>query len=123
MRKEMTLPEIKLWQALRGKKLGVKFRRQYPIGPYVADFFCNEKKLVIEVDGQVHGMGEKPESDAARDNYMKEQGYTVLRFAAETILSDFEAVIIAIAAQVDGPLHQPSPRLRPVPLPASGEDI
>ena len=66
LRREMTPPEVYLWQHLRAQTV-VRIRRQHPIGPYILDFFCSKAKLAIEVDGIVHDMGDNPERDVARD--------------------------------------------------------
>ena len=69
--------EYRLWQALRNRATGFKFRRQHPIGPYVADFACPEAKLVIEIDGPWHE--ERVEQDAQRTEHLKTFGYEVMR--------------------------------------------
>jgi very-short-patch-repair endonuclease len=68
LRRNMTAPEALLRQMLRRSPAGIKFRRQYAIGPYIADFYCPAAKLVIEVDGQIHDFEQQAEHDAARDN-------------------------------------------------------
>ncbi|MDV3455564.1 DUF559 domain-containing protein [Sphingomonas sp. HF-S4] len=70
LRREMTLPEVLLWQRLRGAKVGVKFRRQHPIGPCVADFYCASARLVVEIDGEIHA--DRVDDDQARDQFMQE---------------------------------------------------
>jgi very-short-patch-repair endonuclease len=74
LRREMSLPEAMLWKRLRRGSIGAKFRRQHPIGPYVADFCCLEARLVVEVDGEVHGADIRQQRDAARDDFMVEKG-------------------------------------------------
>ncbi len=71
--------EYRLWQKLRNRSVGFKFRRQHPIGPYVADFACPEAKLVIEIDGPWHE--HRARQDAARTEHLKAFGYDVVRFA------------------------------------------
>ena len=78
LRKSLTPQELKLWFYLKEKKLGVKFRRQHGIGPYITDFYCKEKNLVIELDGSSHA--DEKEYDNERDGYMKTMGIKVLRF-------------------------------------------
>jgi very-short-patch-repair endonuclease len=119
LRKDMSLPEVLLWQELRGAKIGVKFRRQHPVGPYVADFYCAATKLIIEIDGEDHNRGDRPLRDVARDSKLTQLGYRVLRIAALDVLKDLEAVVQTISAETAGPLHRASA----VPLPASGEDL
>ncbi|MGK6355969.1 endonuclease domain-containing protein [Sphingomonas sp. DT-207] len=67
LRREMSLPEVLLWQQLRKRPGGLRFRRQHPAGAYSLDFFCPRYKLAIEVDGEAHERGDQPERDAARD--------------------------------------------------------
>src|SRR3954469_12247569 len=79
MRREAPLAEQKLWQHLRGRRLGgFKFRRQDPVPPFVADFVCAERMLVVEVDGESHE--EQPDYDARRSRRLEREGFTVLRF-------------------------------------------
>jgi very-short-patch-repair endonuclease len=115
----MSLPEVLLWQVLRGNRLGVKFRRQHPVGGYVADFYCSSLRLIVEVDGEAHNLGNRPERDASRDAFLNGNGYKVLRVAASEILKDVDAVVAAIAALVDSPLHHPSDG----PPPRAGEEL
>lgn len=119
LRREMSLPEVVLWEQLRAGKQGMKFRRQHPIGPYIADFYCSAAKLVLEIDGEAHNRGDRPERDIVRDAAMRKAGYEVLRIAAADVLKDIEAVILTIRAAAESPLHRAST----VPLPASGEDL
>jgi very-short-patch-repair endonuclease len=84
----MTLPEGMLWKRLRGKQAGVKFRNQHPIGSYVVDFYCSSARLVVEVDGMAHDNAERVDRDQARDLFLTEQGYDVLRLAAADVLRD-----------------------------------
>ena len=67
LRREMSLPEVLLWRLLRGKPMGVKFRKQHPVGEFSLDFYCAEKRLGIEIDGIAHDMGDNPERDIVRD--------------------------------------------------------
>ena len=70
-------PEVLLWQRLKGGQSGVKFRKQHPIGDYVADFYCAATRTVIEVDGEAHNRGDRPRRDIDRDRFLKENGYRV----------------------------------------------
>lgn len=79
LRRNETDYEYRLWQALRNRSIGFKFRRQHPIGPYVADFACPEAKLVIEIDGPWHE--HRVEQDTRRTEHLKAFGYEVVRFA------------------------------------------
>ena len=92
LRKHLTAAENKLWQLIRKRQvLGFKFRKQAPIGPYIADFVCFEKKLVIEVDGGQH-KDHKP-YDEKRTTWLKSQGFEAVRFWNNDVLQDPEAVI------------------------------
>ncbi|PZU61184.1 MAG: hypothetical protein DI547_01840 [Sphingobium sp.] len=118
LRRDMSLPEVLLWQCLRGQATGLKFRRQHPVGPYIADFYCSSLRLVIEIDGAAHDMGGNPQRDLRRDGFMEENGYKVLRLAASEILKDAGKVAEAIGALGASPLHQPPAG----PPPRAGED-
>jgi len=121
LRSQMSLPEVLLWRALRARPNGLKFRRQHPAGPYVLDFFCATRRLAIEVDGEAHNRGDRPERDRDRDAWLASQDVTVLRVSAATIMTDIDAVIRHITATVSPvvtPLHQPAAG----PPPLAGED-
>jgi very-short-patch-repair endonuclease len=92
LRSNMTEPEKKLWQILRDKQMGVKFRRQHGIGHYIADFYCPELKLVIEVDGESHGLAEAQAYDGIRHNFMDSLGITTLRFTNDEVMNNIEGV-------------------------------
>jgi len=117
LRRQMTLPEVLLWERLRGSKTGAKFRRQHPIGIYVADFYCASTRLVVEIDGIAHDMGTNPARDEARDHFLAQGGYTVLRIPAVDVLKDLDRVVEMIAQTVS-PLHRPADG----PPPRAGED-
>jgi len=95
-RRSPTLPEGILWQQLRKRPEGLKFRRQHPLGPYVADFYCAAAKLVVEIDGESHRMGDRPEIDARRDAWLRQQGLSVVRLAATDVLKDLESAVTVI---------------------------
>jgi very-short-patch-repair endonuclease len=88
LRREMTLPEVLLWRELKGKPCGVKFRKQFPVLGFVADFACVAARLLIEIDGIAHDMGERPQRDVLRDAILKEDGWRVLRIAAKRVLAE-----------------------------------
>ncbi len=90
LRAEMSLPEVLLWQHLRKQPLGVKFRRQHPVGDYVVDFYSPAAKLGIEIDGIAHEMGDCPERDLARDAWLNQQGIEILRIPAKDLLKSVE---------------------------------
>ncbi|HEY0621754.1 endonuclease domain-containing protein [Sphingomonas sp.] len=120
LRREMSYPEVLLWQRLRGGKTGARFRKGHPIGPYVADFYCAAVRLVVEVDGFSHEVGDRPKRDSARTAFLEENGYRVLRIQASEILQDADAVATSIASLVAPPLHHPAPPDGPPPR--AGED-
>lgn len=94
LRNNMTTAEQKLWKQIKNRKLfGVKFRRQYSIGPYIVDFFATQHKLAIEVDGAIHLNRESIEYDAFRDEYLKSMGIRVLRFSNEKIEQDIDRTL------------------------------
>jgi very-short-patch-repair endonuclease len=117
LRQRMTDAERLLWRHLRNRALGGwKFRRQYPVGPYIVDFVCLEKIVVIEVDGGQHADNEA--LDLQRSAYLNQMGYRVLRFWNNEVLQETEAVLEAIfAILADTNQNSPSPR----PSPPSGE--
>ena len=93
LRKNQTETEDKLWFELRNSKLGVKFKRQNSIGGYIADFYCQKYKLIVELDGEIHNKKENQEYDAIRDKYFKELDYRVLRFQNNEVETDLEKVL------------------------------
>jgi very-short-patch-repair endonuclease len=100
MRREMSVPEVILWQHLRGSSVnGLRFRRQHPVGPFVIDFYCAERKLAIEVDGRAHDNTERVERDEQRTMWLNNQGIRVIRFMAKDIIDEAsrEGVIATIA--------------------------
>jgi len=110
LRREMSLPEVLLWQALRERPDGLKFRHQHPAGPYVLDFYCAEAKLCIEVDGEAHERGDRPARDAGRDALLQKYGVKTLRIPAREVLIDLDAVVRGIATEAMSrrPLHRRS---------------
>jgi very-short-patch-repair endonuclease len=91
LRRNMTDAERKLWQHLRDRQTGsCKFRRQVPIGPYIVDFICFEKGLIVELDGGQHA--EQEEYDAERTKWLQSRGYRVLRFWNNDVMTDVEVV-------------------------------
>jgi very-short-patch-repair endonuclease len=126
LRKEMSLPEVLLWQGLRQSRAqGVAFRRQHPIGPYVLDFYCARARLCVEVDGASHGFGGQPAQDARRDRFFFEMGIETVRVAASDVLEDPYAVAVRLIerAQCDGSAPSTT-SWSPSPVaPATGEDL
>ena len=123
LRSEMSLPEVLLWQALRTRPGGLKFRRQHPAGRYVLDFFCAQLRLAVEIDGEAHNRDERSVQDGKRDAQLRAQGVRVLRVPASDVLADVGGVVERILAEAsrilgERPLHH-APH-GPPPLP--GED-
>ncbi|MEI6234852.1 MAG: endonuclease domain-containing protein [Planctomycetota bacterium] len=95
LRKDMTPTETKLWAALRDRRyVQLKFRRQRTIGPFIADFCCLEKKVIVELDGDSHAG--KEDYDSARQKWLENDGWTVLRFWDSDVYGDIEGVIQAV---------------------------
>lgn len=113
-RRGMSLPEVLLWQRLKGSPQGISFRKQHPIGPYRADFYCAAAKLIIEVDGIAHDMGDRPKRDAARTEMLEGQGFSVVRILASEVLHDPDTVADGLVALASSP---PPPSLRDGPPP------
>ncbi len=95
-RQNMTDAERKVWQVLRGKLTGVSFRRQHQIGRYIVDFVCLEKRLVIECDGSQH----TEEADKERTRFLENEGFRVLRFWNNEILTNIEGVYEVIVKEL-----------------------
>ena len=96
MRSNPTEAESALWEQLKGKKTGFKFRRQHIVGDFIVDFVCLEKHLIIEVDGGYHNDSQVAENDKLRSEILELKGYTILRFTNEQVLSDTENTLKAI---------------------------
>ncbi|MBD9666491.1 BirA family biotin operon repressor/biotin-[acetyl-CoA-carboxylase] ligase [Variovorax paradoxus] len=109
LRREMTDSERKLWGGLRAEQLGVKFRRQHPLGNYVADFACLAPKLIVELDGSQHQVQQG--YDARRDAFFRAQGFDVLRFASNDPFTNLDGVRQAIANRL-------AELMPPAPIPA-----
>ena len=127
LRRKLSLPEVLLWQQLRKRPGGLKFRKQFPIGGMTVDFACLERRLIIEVDGTGHSFGDQPQRDAFRDVVLKREGFRILRIAARDVLKNMDGVLIFIRSTCSdvGPLHRPpSPSATADgPPPRSGEDL
>ena len=111
-----------LWQILRNRqRWGIKFRRQQPLGPFTADFFCPDARLNIEIDGEHHFTEEGKKYDAARDRWMLEQGIHVLRFTGNQIEFETQSVSDEIESFLRTQGLLSAPPLTPNPSPARGE--
>jgi very-short-patch-repair endonuclease len=117
LRRKMTDAEVILWSRLRRNAvLGQRFRRQYPVGPYVADFACVAARLVVEVDGDTHSTDSEIAHDRKRDEYLKQHGWRVLRVWNQDIYKNLENVLEGIV------LHLPPPRPMDGPPPQADEE-
>src|SRR4029077_846585 len=99
MRQNMTGVEARLWSRVRARQLGVKFRRQHVIGPYIADFACVAARLVVELDGDTH----REAFDLHRDRWIESRGWRVLRFYAHDVDEDLDSVVAAIWLELEDP--------------------
>ena len=116
LRGSMTDAERRLWTRLRGEQLGVKFPRQHPLGPYVADFACLAPKLIVELDDSQHA--DQAGYDRRRDDFFQAQGFAVLRFPSNAPFLQLESVVQAIANR----LRELAP-LAPIPaFPQRGKE-
>jgi very-short-patch-repair endonuclease len=102
MRQAMPGAEVVLWSRLR-RWPGAKFRRQHPIGPYIADFACIAARLVVEVDGETHGSAAERARDAVRDRYLQKQGWRVLRVWNRDVYRRLDDVLEAVARNLPPP--------------------
>ncbi|MBI5522944.1 MAG: endonuclease domain-containing protein [Desulfarculus sp.] len=109
LRRRQTDAERLLWRKLRARSLAdYKFRRQHPLGPFIVDFVCTEKKLVIEADGGQHAANAR--RDRRREQYLASQGYRVLRFWNTDVLLNIEGVLaVILEALRESPSPRPSP--------------
>ena len=105
-RKNMTPAEKRLWGRIRGKVLGVKFRRQHPINRFIADFYCHEARLVVEIDGGYHDDQDQWAHDQGRTRELEELGIRVVRFTNEEVEEDLEGMIDRIRSALP---HPPAP--------------
>ena len=100
LRHRQTKAESLLWYVLRNRRLcGLKFRRQFPVEPFIADFACVEARLIVEIDGGYHDYTYA--DDRSRQRRLEQSGWKVLRFSNEDVLDDVEAVAVAIARHLN----------------------
>ena len=94
LRREATRAEAVMWDLLRHRRLsGLKFRRQFPIATFVADFCCYSQRLIVELDGEVHDEPEQAAHDENRDRYLESRGYLILRIPNHRLFQDPESVL------------------------------
>ncbi len=111
LRQAQTIAEKHAWYLLRDRRtLGLKFRRQVPIDDFIVDFYCDELKLVIEIDGDVHDRDAQKRRDEIRDKRLTKLGYRILRFSNALVINDPDVLIQAVRQLVT--LTLPSPRGR-----------
>ncbi|USA40052.1 endonuclease domain-containing protein [Pelagerythrobacter marinus] len=131
LRREMSLPEILLWQQIRGSPRGIRFRKQHAAGPYALDFFCARANLAIEIDGLAHDMGDRPARDEDRDAWLRERRVETLRIPAREVMTDAVQVAEGILALVEERLMAMGKKAPPSaagaaatsPSQADGEDL
>ncbi len=109
LRNRLTDSESLLWNHIKGKQLGVKFRRQHPISNYIADFYCHEIKLVIELDGSIHNLPEIASNDLERQKHIEEIGLTVLRFTNRELYHNLNQVLDKIKEAMQAEQLKASP--------------
>ncbi|KFC62459.1 hypothetical protein FF80_03554 [Devosia sp. LC5] len=99
LRKNPTAPEIRFWRLIAPLRTGeYHFRKQAPVGPYVADFACHHAKLIVEIDGETHFIGAGPQKDAVRTAFLLREGYTVLRFTNHDVMTNPDGVYVTVLA-------------------------
>ena len=107
LRRNQTDAERALWARVRNHQFfGMRFFRQYSIGPYILDFYCPTVKLAVELDGGQHNQSDNEKYDAARSEYLKAQGIEVMLFWNNEVLVDIQSVLFKLALKVT-PLHPP----------------
>ena len=114
LRNNMTKAEIILWSRLKGKQLKYKFRRQHGIGKYIVDFYCPELKLIIEVDGDIHGFYDQIKKDKERQDFLESLGFIVYRYTNIDIMNNLNGVLEDLISKIESnPLSSttPSPSL------------
>ena len=123
-RKDMPRAEVLFWQPVRGGRFkGVKFKRQVPIAPFIADFDCASARLIVEIDGPVHDTDDRRRRDEARDAWLTAQGILVLRFSTDLVLSNLGSVMDAIGGAIDDRGFPSPASLREAPSPAEGGGV
>ena len=121
VRKNMTEPEKRLWNALRNRQLnGMKFRKQTWLGPFLVDFFCAEARLFIEVDGDSHAQ-QQDYDERRRTKWLEAEGFRMTRFSNEDVMRNLEGVVTSIADAVSPSPSHPAAPGGPLPLPQRGE--
>jgi very-short-patch-repair endonuclease len=125
LRREMSLPEVLLWQLLRERPRGLKIRKQHPSGVYVLDFYCADARLAIEIDGAGHRAEGRAVRDQDRDTWFGSRDIETLRIMAVDVLRDPGAAadVIVATCRARSPLHHPAAPGGPPPRGKLGEDL
>jgi very-short-patch-repair endonuclease len=129
LRRRMSLPEVILWQAVRRNRLGVRFRRQHPEGPWILDLYCHACRLAVEIDGVCHEDPARLARDRRRAVWLESRGISTFRIPAREVLENLDGVLQGLRARIAADvLHQRTAR-RPLhrrsggPPPPAGEDF
>ncbi len=101
LRKNMTVAERIIWEKLCKNQLGVKFRRQQPVWKFIADFYCHELNLIIEIDGGIHLISENKECDINREETLRELGMEIIRFTNDQVINETDKVIEEIKRAIE----------------------
>ena len=105
LRKNSTEAEKILWTRLRSRRIGEKCRRQVSIGPFVVDFCCFSRKLVVELDGQPHKLDDQRRKDVARTKFLEDLGYHIVRFWNAQVINEIDRVLEEIGKNLTHRLH------------------
>ena len=112
LRLQMTATELLLWSRLRAKQFeGLKFRRQHGVGPYIVDFYCPERRIVIEVDGDTHAETDQVVGDKERDLYQASLGLEVVRYTNGDVVDNLEGVLLDLGKRLALISTSPHPSL------------
>ena len=121
LRSEMTRSERLVWSRIRAQQLqGLKFRRQHGIGPYIVDFYCSERGVVVEIDGDVHAGASQAAKHEQRENYLRSLGLRVFRYMNDDVLNRLEDVLEDLWEQLTPGSTSPSSPPYPLRGPCAG---
>ena len=113
LRKNMPNAEVLLWTKIRAKQLlGHKFRRQYSVGDYIVDFYCPERLLVIEIDGDVHAQENRKKMDCQREAYLTTLGLNIIRYPNDEVLNNLDGVLQDLENKIISESTSPCPSLQ-----------
>ncbi|MDD2730801.1 MAG: endonuclease domain-containing protein [Candidatus Portnoybacteria bacterium] len=112
LRQKQTKAELLLWQRIRNKQLGYKFRRQHGIGPYVVDFYCPKAKAIVEIDGDIHFYEQNIKADKQREEYLKSQGLIVKRYTNLDVIKNISNVLEDLRSFLIAKKPHPNPLLK-----------